>query len=305
MAYLVRAAITVGSTPIALGSQQRPMIELIWRAAMAEANVAWRPPGTWTRSDAYDRLDGSEKSAVSYFLGMTQAKLTCECLLNAPHLMHLDALLAIKGKPASKTRPDLVGVDIPTMNCTIAVEAKGRSGGFDRPTVVSAKKQATSIPAFLTTVSTIRVASLAYFTNSGWHAYLEDPEDESEASDLILTIEQLLVSYYRPLVATLRTAGVTEADTSDDSTVVRQIPGIDLSLGLPRSIVSILSDVPSIGALTDDQIQRVGSALREEVRRLYDRVRPGQTDREASALSRRAFGLDWVLVELGQSWPDH
>jgi len=39
----------------------------------------------------YCSLDPSEKRAVSCFLGMTQAKITCEHLLRTPRLIHLDA----------------------------------------------------------------------------------------------------------------------------------------------------------------------------------------------------------------------
>jgi hypothetical protein len=50
----------------------------------------------------YRRLDPSEKRAVSYFLGMTQAKITCEWLLRAPHLIHLGAYLAMIGQPSRR-----------------------------------------------------------------------------------------------------------------------------------------------------------------------------------------------------------
>ena len=57
---------------------------------------------------------------------MTQAKITCERLLRAPHLIHLDAYLAIIGKPSRASRPDLIGLSLPRLDCTIAVGAKGR-----------------------------------------------------------------------------------------------------------------------------------------------------------------------------------
>jgi hypothetical protein len=52
---------------------------------------------------------------------MTQAKITCARLLRAPHLVHLDAFLAMAGQATRVSRPDLIGIELPGMNCTIAV----------------------------------------------------------------------------------------------------------------------------------------------------------------------------------------
>lgn len=97
-ARLAWAAATVGATPVSLGGIPRPYLELCWRVALASAAIEEsRLSGRWVRTAAYDRLDPSEKSAVSYFLGMAQAKITCEMLLGVPHLVHLDAVLATLG----------------------------------------------------------------------------------------------------------------------------------------------------------------------------------------------------------------
>ena len=108
---------------------------------MAEASLEERG-GYWHKSDAYSRLDPSEKSAVSYFLGMTQAKITCELLLGVPHLLHVDAALALIGRQTRASRPDLIGFDPTTAAYTIAVEAKGRSNGWDEEAISKAKTQA-------------------------------------------------------------------------------------------------------------------------------------------------------------------
>jgi hypothetical protein len=86
MPELVWGAMTVGALPISMGGLQRPVLEAGWRAAMVAANLDTdEKSGSWVKAAAYRRLDGSEKSAVSYFLGMTQAKVTCARLLRAPH----------------------------------------------------------------------------------------------------------------------------------------------------------------------------------------------------------------------------
>ena len=128
---LLWGAITVGATPISIGGAPRPLIELCWRAALAAASLEEDSSGRWVMTDGYWRLDPSEKRAVSYFLGMTQAKIMCGRLLRAPHLIHLDAFLAMIGQTTRTSRPDLVGLSSPAMDVTIAVEAKGRTGGRD------------------------------------------------------------------------------------------------------------------------------------------------------------------------------
>jgi hypothetical protein len=138
---LIWGAITMGVTPISMGGTPRPLIELSWRAALTAASLEEDPCSRrWVKTAGYQRLDASEKRAVSYFLGMTQAKITCERLLRAPHLIHLDAYLAMTGQATRTSRPDLIGVSLPSMDCTIAVEAKGRTGGRTGEVTRQAKK---------------------------------------------------------------------------------------------------------------------------------------------------------------------
>lgn len=208
LARLVWAAVTVGMTPLSLGGPPRPFLELGWRVALTAASLTEEPAsGRWAMTDGYRRLDPSEKRAVSYFLGMTQAKITCEHLLRAPHLIHLDAYLAMIGQPSRASRPDLIGLSLPRLDCTIAVEAKGRSGGRTDKVTAAAKKQAQSLPMVLSTSSAIHVASVASFDPSGcWESYLEDPPGSPTAA-ASLTVGALLAAYYRPLVAAQAGAG--------------------------------------------------------------------------------------------------
>src|ERR1700678_1004019 len=127
----------------------------------------------------------------------------CERLLLAPHLIHLDAFLAMIGQSARTSRPDLVGLGLPAMDVTIAVEAKGRMGGRVDEVIRKAKDQARSLPGVLSTSSALRVASVASFdAKRRWIAPLEDPPGPVRPLDS-LTPETLLVAYYRPLVAAL------------------------------------------------------------------------------------------------------
>jgi hypothetical protein len=100
------------------------------------------------------------------------SKITCERLLRAPHLIHLDAFLALINQPARGSRPDLVGVSLPFFDRAMVVEAKGRTGGRTTSVVEDAKEQLSFLPGVLSTGRTVRVASVASFDSRGrWEAW--------------------------------------------------------------------------------------------------------------------------------------
>src|SRR5580704_6560954 len=91
-AELVWAAITVGRAGMrqVLQFGVFSTFEIVYRAALIYANLRQTATGDLGRSDAYDGLDPSEKSAISYFLGLTLSKLFAEQCLKVLWLLHLD-----------------------------------------------------------------------------------------------------------------------------------------------------------------------------------------------------------------------
>jgi hypothetical protein len=278
---------TVGTAPTPPGGWSRPLIEMCWRAVMVLASLEPDPvSGRWRKSHSYDRLDPSEKSAVSYFLGLTQAKITCELLLGVPHLVHLDPVSRAYG---------------------IAVEAKGRTNGRTADVTAEAKKQAGLLPPVPGVPSGVGVASVSSFDTRGrWQAYLEDPP-RSRDSQGTQGVGPLLVAYYRPLVSALQDAGI-DREASDRATVVARLPGMDMSLGLPADVVSIMSQVQATGPVPTDRLHEAAAELTEAI--TGDTTLPGMAD--AVGLADRdgqeeqspsyCTGLDGVSVELGPSW---
>lgn len=308
-ARLIWGAATVGATPISLGAQPRPLVELCWRAALAAASVEENTAADrWVKTATYSRLDRSEKSAVSYFLGMTQAKITCEMLLGVPHLVHLDTILALLGQTTNESRPDFIGFDLASMTYTIAVEAKGRTLGRTKAVTTKAKEQAQHLPTIVATNSRVCVASVASFDADGyWDAYLEDPVGPYEELDP-QTTAVLLVAYYRPLVSALLTAGIDEI-VSDRTTSAARLPGMDLLLGLPSIIVTTLRALPLVGPVPTDQLQAVGANLVSALIDLPGKslaAAAGQNWAARGSLEAEAptscTGFDGVTVELGPSW---
>lgn len=238
---------------------------------------------------------------------MMQAKITCERLLRAPHLIHLDAYLAMIGLASRTSRPDLVGVSLPSMDCTIAVEAKGRTGGRTDKVIRDAKQQASLLPGVLSTSASIRVASVASFDPRGWwEAYLEDPPGpfQPQAS---LTAGSMLAAYYRPLVASLL-AAADEQITEDDAMTMLPLPGIDLILGIPTAIVTIMRPLPPVGPVTADQLENIGVSLLDTVSNRLLKSRsaapePGEQGADAVPPSLGTYtGFDGVYVGLGPTW---
>jgi hypothetical protein len=307
LAELVWGAMTVGATPISMGRMSRPLIELCWRSTLVAASLEEDPAsGRWGMADAYRRLDGTEKGAVSYFLGMMQAKITCQRLLRAPHLIHLDAFLAMVEQPARGPRPDLVGVSLPSLDCAIVVEAKGRTGDKTNKVIEDAKRQL-STPGVLSTNRAVRVASIASFDSRGrWKAYLEEAQGPSQPVTS-MTVESLLAAYYRPLVAAQVAAG-RRRTTEDDAMTMAEFPGVDLILGIPTEVVAIMRSLPLTGPVTPDQLTTVGARLIDGISP-YTVISPkGMPDTEGDDYfdaQELPFytGLDGIYVELGPTWP--
>jgi hypothetical protein len=272
---------------------------------MVEANIEERTGrlGTqWVKTHAYHRLDPSEKSAVSYFLGMTQAKITCELLLGIPHLVHLDAVLGVLGHPTKASRPDFVGFDFRSPDYSIAVEAKGTSGRHQASVAAGAKAQARLLPSIVGTTSSLRIASVASFGAAHqWRAYLEDPPGSPGTLDS-LTIGALLVAYYRPLVAALLAAGTDGVDSS--GTAWARLPGIDVRLGLPTRVIGMLRELPFTGPVHPNQLDTVAQDLVDVIQAETSNFTSDWPSRARldAEVPDRCTGLDGVQMDLGPSW---
>lgn len=235
-AELIWSAISVGRAQLAHLSMHGAfsVFEIIYRAAMLFANLRETPSGTITRSDAYDGLDPSEKSAVSYFLGLTTAKLLAHRLLDVRWLMHLDVyrnnLAPVFGQ--SGVRPDLIGQN--SNGEWVVIEAKGRTGKFDSEAMTRAKNQANNVATVSGVAPILRIAFLAHFANGNLQCAMDDPNGKYDLPvDLPLSRQLLIGEYYRPFREWLRTATAPETrQVGGQSYRVARIPDVDLSIGL-------------------------------------------------------------------------
>ena len=193
------------------------------------------------------------------------------------------------------------------MDVTIAVEAKGRTGGRDDEVIRKAKGQARSLPGVLSTSSALRVASVASFNAQWrWEAYLEDPPGPVQPLDW-LTPGALLAAYYRPLVAALLEAPQGQV-RDDEAMTIAQLPGIDLALGIPAAIVTIIRTLPLTGSIATGQLLETGAALLRAVP-ASQFTSQREADEQVKEISvgpqeqlRPYTGMDGVYIRPGPSW---
>jgi hypothetical protein len=269
--------------------------------------------GAYVKSASYHRLDPSEKSAVSYFLGMAQAKVTCARLLGISHLVHLDLLLARVGRRTRRTRPDFIGFDLTTRTLSAAVEAKGRTHYWTDYLMNQAKNQARQLPFITGIPNTIEVASASWFdTDDSWNAHLVDPPRKRGGQDEY-TQGDVLAAYYQPVVEALRSAeraNLADAAPSMRSLLggipmlVGRIPDCDLVVGIPSDIAGSVTEQVSQPTTPLSKSERDSTSER----RLVDAAAQslavlGEVTSQLATDSTSAYvGKDGVLVALGASW---
>jgi hypothetical protein len=228
------AAQTVGKAEHHVGQHGIfSVFEAAYRSNIVWANLMEAPSGRLVKTPAYEALDPSEKGAISYYLGLTSAKLFAYRLLNTPWLLHFDiygaeheaALLGAK-------KPDLIGLNYEKQ--WIVYEAKGRTGGFSNVVLNDAKGQAGEIDAIGGMDPVLRVASLAFFRSDGLHLSVVDPpaNKRSKGRKVELSRQQFFDSYYSRLGAF--GAGPTRREDREGTEYrIVSLSGLDLSIGVP------------------------------------------------------------------------
>lgn len=134
----------------------------------------------------FPALDSSEKTPISYALGMTQCSMMAERLFNAAVTVHLDAvynLITGTGIPRNCARPDLLAYTTtprsPHDPCKLIMEAKGRSRAYSSKDIAEASSQFSSIPQTIAKIAgnAQEVISISHFarTKLFWRNHLTAP----------------------------------------------------------------------------------------------------------------------------------
>lgn len=177
------------------------LYEALFRLSMVRMALEQAGPTShrFRRTEAAKTLDPSEKSAVSYFLGLTICKVFASRLLNTPWLLHLDVFRpkldpVLKGR----SRPDLVGLEAGTTKWH-AFECKGRLTRPNDDAKSKAKTQAQRLISVDGVPCTLHIGAITYFRADTLQFYWCDPPAQSRDELRIETPPDVWREYYRPI----------------------------------------------------------------------------------------------------------
>jgi hypothetical protein len=283
------AAITVGREHLRqiLKHGRYSYLEIIYRAAIVLANLKTNNlnPHLIIKSQAYVGLDPSEKSAISYFIGLVSAKLFAEKLLNVSWLIHVDLyngkVIYLFGE-----HPDLIGLS--KSKEWVVIEAKGRSNDFDSRALDKAKQQATSLWKISGQKPILKIALESYFSKDVLQVVLQDPDEkESEGLGQGFQIElsptDFIRDYYRPFIDLIDHADWVSLTYGNRIYQSVDIPEIDARVGIEEETLGTIRTDPA-------RLFRTGESS------------IGTRHFNDSEHENAFIGLDGILVAVGPSW---
>lgn len=301
---LVHAAITVGRNGWreVVKNGRFSSFEMAYRASLLYANLREDGGGRIVRSAAYDGLDPSEKSAVSYFVGLTMAKLFADKLLGVSWLLHLDVYRRLTPQLRGNTRPDLVGLD--PSGRWIVVEAKGRTNSITEALMKSAKLQTRGLKSIAGQSPVLRMACAAYFSSGELTLRVEDPvEPFGDAPSLDVSEDDVLERYYQPMTDVLNRSGreISEETVGGRTASVVQIDELDFGVGMLTGVKQGLNSEPGRRSRLASLVPERGLPL-DRIEKEAAADPPEGTDADAGSDESLFVGTDGILVRLGRSW---
>ena len=179
------------------------------------------------------------------------------------------------------------------------VEAKGRSLGFNRTLVTTAKKQASSLPVITGHPASDTYVHVAYFDHGQWCAYLEDPPRQQRVQ--AVDPETLTTVYYLPIVNAIRARDAQESglEKAAGSYLRAYFAEVDMHLSVRRDIAALTPSDEQAGSKAAD---KEGNAPLYNLVLEFDSQRLGPYNETSQDDDQAFLGDDGVAVELGPSW---
>ena len=212
--------------------------EMIYRVGVIYANLKIDEySGVIVKTEAYKNLDPSEKSAISYLLGLVFVKWACETFLEVSWLMHLDVYKKRYNVfvPGSR-RPDLFGLDL--NGEWLIAESKGRTGRFDTKAFTDALNQVKKDVEIKGSIPKTKVAAQIFFSKDVLNLKIEDPpERQGRPLEIDVTADEFILRYYSPILELLdhNEVDVIEDDGGETYEMVR-IKEWDIEIGIAASL---------------------------------------------------------------------
>ena len=227
------AAITVGRPSVGYvfaHGAAASTYEALFRWSLVRMAIDQAPADrVFRRTQAARMLDPSEKGAVSYFLGLTIAKLFAARLLAAPWLLHLDVFRPrLNAVLLGRSRPDLVGQTVAGQ--WLGLESKGRVSVPDADTKKEAKAQAKRITSVMGAPPAYNIGAITYFEKERLSFYWRDPTpDFDDPARIEIDVrDDDWRFYYAPALALVRDHA---RDPLHEPTLVR-VEGADVEIGI-------------------------------------------------------------------------
>jgi hypothetical protein len=321
---LLWAAITVGRKGWDfLQHGQYSIYEIIYRIGLVKANLILddRVP---KKSEAYKSLDPSEKSAISYFLGLTMCKLMASKCLETHSLLHVDVYKEkfeeqhIPISIIANRRPDLIGQN--ENGDWLVFEAKGRTNRYNQELLNSAKEQSRQITSVGDIPPIMAIASVAYFSGDYLRLIIVDPEPEEDGLRLEMDEIYFNKNYYN-LFFNLDKDFEKPSSENEDYRYYH-IESLDITIGVLKSILAsdasfnnnfqgqIAQEVKIYEGLQaasdfdeESPIDRQEMTDPNRIKKI-EPERPSEDYEEENVFSsdRQFNGRDGISVILGESW---
>jgi hypothetical protein len=240
-ADVVRAATTVGG-PVAGSVWHRSLRRAAIAGEVLAALVGTGRAAPLSTSSLYRDLETTEKSGVSYRLGMAFAAIASEHVLDVPLLEHLNRTNSALA-PGSQRRADLYGID--RAGKTHVVEAKSRTYGFTAGDVRHAKRQSLNVNIVHRRKRSVRpstrAASLADLSSTPVSVLLADPAGEAEGEvTYVVDLNRLIQVHYSAVPDLIEVQGGPQPPPASNiapDVVGAFLPGTDIWLGIDAALL--------------------------------------------------------------------
>jgi hypothetical protein len=235
LAEVVMRAITVGGT--VRGSRYQKTMRRSSIANMVLSSIASGRSSELTTTELYDQTETTEKTGVSFRLGMAFAAVA------ASRVVRVNAMKHVRPRGGGGRRADLVGMD--KRRRWHVMEAKSRTYGIPRTLVREAKTQARATAAALAArglAIDTRSACVTDLSGDQVYVLIEDPPPSDE-TDLVFewSDEEFFADYYSPVpdLLSIRDPQPSGLDDIDEECVGTWLPGARVWLGLDRRLLDL------------------------------------------------------------------
>ena len=218
--------------------------------------------GNLILSSTFQRLQQSEKVAVSYHLGMGLAKACSEKLLNIPWLLHLDSIpnvvIGSQNRPVPTkfqlhaTRkiarePDLIGYD--TQGNSHVFEAKGYSSGINTSELQHAIDQVSQVVTINGVGPATRTVSFSDLSASPFLITIIDPDnDESFGYQIKINFNSYLRTHYSVFAETEIWRNAPQFQVGDNRFIAFPIGKPEYYFGIEYKMLEQLTDFYNSGS---------------------------------------------------------